>query len=140
MLAALYDVPAILTLLLIGTALLLLANGGRRLDATHLSLALYRTALVALWFAYYGFCWTRWGHTLGMRVWKLTVSRLDGSRLRWRDALLRFAAGIVAWLPLAAGVFAAAFDRQGRAWHDRWSRTRVTKWGQIHFPQAARGK
>jgi uncharacterized RDD family membrane protein YckC len=126
LLAAIYDVPAILTLLLIGTALLLLLNGGARLDASALSLALYRSWLAALWFAYYGLCWTRWGQTLGMRVWRIAVQRLDGSRLRWRDALLRFVTGIVAWLPFALGVFAAARDSEGRAWHDRWSRTRVT--------------
>jgi len=126
LLAAIYDVPAILTLLLIGTALVLILNRGARLDATALSLTLYRSWLAALWFAYYGFCWTRWGQTLGMRVWRIDAQRIDGSRLRWRDALLRFVTGIVAWLPFALGVFAAARDSEGRAWHDRWSRTRVT--------------
>jgi uncharacterized RDD family membrane protein YckC len=126
LLAALYDLPTLLTLFLIGTALLLLVNGGDRLDANALSVLLHRATLVALWIAYYGICWTRFGQSLGMRVWRLRLMRLDGSRVRWRDALLRLASGIVAWLPLALGVLAAAWDSEHRAWHDRLSRTRVT--------------
>jgi len=125
LLAALYDVPALFTLSLVLTALLLVINSGERLDAGPASLALYRACLVLLWTAYYGISWTRWGQTLGMRVWKLRVRRSDGSPMRWPDALLRLAASLIAWLPLALGVFAATWDPERRAWHDRLSSTRV---------------
>jgi uncharacterized RDD family membrane protein YckC len=127
LLAALYDFPALLLLFLLGTALLLLANRGARLDASSLSVALYRLVLVALWAAYYGWSWTRGGQTLGMRVWRIRLERNDGSPIRWTDALLRLAVAPLAWLPFAFGVLAAAWDPEHRAWHDRWSRTRVTR-------------
>ena len=126
LLAALHDVPVLLTLFLIGTVILLLANRGGRLDATALSVSIHRALLAALWIGYYGIGWTRFGQTLGMRVWRIRLARLDGSRVRWTGALLRLAAAVIAWLPLALGVFAAGWDTEGRAWHDRWSRTRVT--------------
>ncbi len=125
LLAALYDAPALFALSLLVTALLLVINRGERLDAGPYSLAIYRTCLVTLWAAYYGISWTRSGQTLGMRVWKLRARRPDGSPIRWPDALLRLAASLLAWLPLALGVLAAAWDPGRRAWHDRLSHTRV---------------
>lgn len=125
LLAALYDAPALFTLSLVLTALLLVINRGEQLAAGPASLALYRACLVLLWVAYYGVSWTRSGQTLGMRIWRLRVRRLDGSPLRWPDVLGRLAASLVAWLPLALGVVAAAWDPERRAWHDRLSRTRV---------------
>lgn len=125
LLAALYDAPAVFSLLVAGTALSLLINRGAPLDATALSLTLYRVELVGLWAAYYVTCWKRWGQSLGMRVWKLRVVRLNGRGLRWFDALLRLAASPLAWLPLGLGVIAASWDPDRRAWHDRLSRTRV---------------
>lgn len=125
LLAALYDAPALLTLFVIGTAVLVLGNRGAPLDASALSLSLHRTCLVGLWIAYYCVGWTRFGQTLGMRVWGIRLVRLDGARVRWSQALLRLASGVIAWLPLALGVVAACWDPERRAWHDRWSRTRV---------------
>jgi len=124
-LAALYDVPALFTLALLLTVLLLVVNRGERLDATAASLAVFRASLVVLWALYYAVSWTRWGHTLGMRVWKLRVQRADGTACRGSDALLRLVTSVIAWLPLGLGVIAAAWDPERRAWHDRLSRTRV---------------
>ena len=125
LLAALYDLPALLLLATLSTVLLLLANGGARLDENAVTAAIHRSCLITLWVAYYAISWTRWGQTLGMRVWRFRVVRAGGGRLRWADALLRLAAAIPAWLPLGLGVFAAARDRERRGWHDRWSRTRL---------------
>jgi uncharacterized RDD family membrane protein YckC len=60
-----------------------------------------------------------------MKVWRFRVVRADGAPLRWRDALLRLAVAVPAWLPLGIGLVAAAWDTGGRSWHDRWSRTRL---------------
>jgi len=125
LLAALYDAPAVFTLLLVGTALSLAINRGGRLDANALSHSIYRAGLVGIWAAYYLIGWRRWGQSLGMRVWKLRVERTDGASLRWSDAFLRLAASLLAWSPLALGVIAAAWDPDRRAWHDRLSHTRV---------------
>ena len=125
LLSALYDVPALITLFLGGTALLLAANRGMRLDADPPMAVLHRSLVGILWAGYYGTCWVRWGQTFGMKVWGIRLLRADGSPVRWSDALLRLASAPVAWVPLALGVFAATFEPGRRAWHDRWSRTRV---------------
>ena len=52
--------------------------------------------------AYFGRSWTRGGQTLGMRVWRLQVRRLDGAPLRWPVATVRFAAAL---LPVVAGLW-----------------------------------
>jgi uncharacterized RDD family membrane protein YckC len=125
LLAALYDFPALLLLAILGTALLLLANGGARLDESAVTSAIHRTTLIGLWIGYYGISWTRGGQTLGMKVWRFRVVRLDGAPLCWSDALLRLAVAMPAWLPLGIGLIAAAWDTERRSWHDRWSRTRL---------------
>ena len=53
---------------------------------------------------FFGWSWTHGGQTLGMRVWRLQVRRVDGSGLRWPVAVLRFAAGMA---PLVMGLAAA---------------------------------
>ena len=75
------------------------------------------------------FCgfWVHGGQTLGMRAWRLRVVRDDGHPLGWARAMARFAAGIVAALPLGLGLWWSAFDRQKRGWHDRWTGTRVVR-------------
>ncbi len=45
---------------------------------------------------FFGWSWTRGGQTLGMRVWRLQVRRLDGSGLRPTIAVLRFTVGAAA--------------------------------------------
>ncbi|MGQ0620636.1 MAG: RDD family protein [Panacagrimonas sp.] len=62
--------------------------------------------LVELWmksyffligFAFFGWFWTHGGQTLGMRAWRLSVRRLDGSALRWPVAALRFGVMLLTW-------------------------------------------
>ncbi|MDE2273859.1 MAG: RDD family protein, partial [Gammaproteobacteria bacterium] len=97
--------------------------------------------------------WTHGGQTIGMRTWKLRVVRLDGVRLDWYRALLRYLGMLIPWLLLLLGsellmtavrapqaltwrvagalaLLAAlaaflwpAFDRRRLAWHDRLSGT-----------------
>lgn len=51
---------------------------------------------------FFGWSWTRGGQTLGMRVWRLQVRRLDGLPLRWPVATLRFTAAL---LPVLLGLW-----------------------------------
>lgn len=81
---------------------------------------LYCVAVAAsfhLWF------WTHGGQTLGMRAWRLKVVREDGGPLGGRDALARWGAALVSWLPLGLGFLWSLVDRRGLAWHDRVSAT-----------------
>ena len=82
------------------------------------------TALVA---AFFCGCWVHGGQTLGMRAWRIRVLRDDGARLTWARAIARFAAALVAALPAGLGFWWSMLDETGRAWHDRWTRTRVVR-------------
>lgn len=89
---------------------------------------------------FFGWSWARGGQTLGMRVWRLQVRRLDGSGLRWPIAALRFTAGMAAcvaalWLgkhfgPVAYGAALLNFvpsllSERGRAFNDFAAGTEV---------------
>lgn len=63
-------------------------------------------ATVLVVFAFYGYCWTRSGQTLGMQTWRLELRRRDGRLLTWQDSFRRFVAaamvptlcGLASWL------------------------------------------
>lgn len=97
--------------------------------------------------AFFGWSWSRGGQTLGMRVWRLQVRRLDGSGLRWPIAVLRFSAGAATciaalWLgkhfgPAAYGAallnfVPALLSARGRAFNDYVAGTEV-----VVLPRAA---
>ena len=52
-------------------------------------------------FAYFGWCWTHGGRTLGLLAWKLVVVRDDGAIITWRDAAARFGVALIYFAPLA---------------------------------------
>jgi uncharacterized RDD family membrane protein YckC len=125
--AMFYDGLLLVAILMIATALLLPLTGGEAItpaDHPWLEFA-YRLVIAGLVVLFFGTFWTRRGQTLGMASWRLRVEREDGSLLTWGDTVKRLAAALLSWLPLGLGYFWIVFDREGRAWHDRLSRTRV---------------
>jgi uncharacterized RDD family membrane protein YckC len=85
----------------------------------------FRAWLVAVVAGFYAYFWTHGGQTLGMSAWRLRLVRADGGKPRLADALLRLACAAVALAPLGLGLLWMLIDRDGLAWHDRWSRTRL---------------
>lgn len=85
----------------------------------------YQAALLLVVVLFFCVFWTWRGQTVGMLAWRLRVERNDGSFLTWRDALLRLAGACVSFAALGLGYFWIWIDAEGRAWHDRWSGTRV---------------
>jgi uncharacterized RDD family membrane protein YckC len=69
--------------------------------------------------------WMRGGQTIGMRSWRLKVLRDDGEKLRFKDAVLRYLAAILSWSALGLGFIWVLIDKDGLAWHDRISKTRL---------------
>jgi len=125
--AMFYDGLLLVAILMIATALMLPLTGGEAItsaDHPWLELA-YRLVIAGLVVLFFGTFWTRRGQTLGMASWRLRVEREDGALLTWGDTVKRLAAALLSWLPLGLGYFWILFDREGRAWHDRLSRTRV---------------
>jgi uncharacterized RDD family membrane protein YckC len=85
----------------------------------------FRAWLVAVVIGFYAYFWTHGGQTLGMSAWRLRLVREDGGKPRLTDALLRLACATVSLAPAGLGLLWVLVDREGLAWHDRWSRTRL---------------
>ncbi|MGB5102233.1 MAG: RDD family protein [Steroidobacteraceae bacterium] len=133
--ALLYDTLLLLALFMVATAIMLPLTGGEAITpAAHPALEfIYRAVLLVLFVGFYGLFWTRRGQTLGMASWRLRVEREDGSLLTWPDTLRRLAAATVSLAAAGLGFVWILFDPERRAWHDRWTRTRV-----VQVPKRAR--
>lgn len=70
-------------------------------------------ALVLVTWLFYGYFWTRVGHTLGMQTWRLKVSRHNGGPLHWSDAIGRCAAACL--LPVVCGLISLLVWHNDRA-------------------------
>jgi len=125
--ALLYDTLLLLALFMVATAVMLPLTGGEAITpAGHPALEfVYRAVLLVLLVGFYGLFWTRRGQTLGMASWRLRVEREDGSLLTWADTVRRLAAATVSLAAAGLGFLWILFDPERRAWHDRWTRTRV---------------
>ena len=90
-----YDLLLVIALAFVATfAMLPLTGGEAILASTQGALA---HAYHALWmlvvFAYFGWCWTRSGQTLGMRAWRIELQDIAGRRVGWPGAITRFLLG-----------------------------------------------
>lgn len=82
--------------------------------------------LMAVLASYFGYCWQRSGQTIGMFSWRLLLTDVQGRRVSWGRALLRFAIAAV----LGFGVLGLLWmwiDTDGLALQDRLSGTRVVR-------------
>lgn len=122
--AMFYDAWLILALWLLGATADALIRSALDIgtSGTHLPLQAY---LLASPFLFYGWFWTHGGQTLGMRAWRLRLLDIDGRPVTWRHALIRVAGAQVSLLVVGLGYLWVLFDRDGLAWHDRWSKTRL---------------
>jgi uncharacterized RDD family membrane protein YckC len=79
--------------------------------------------------------WSTTGQTPGSRLMRITVcSADDGSILRPRRAVFRFACLVLAAIPLLAGFLPILFDERRRGLHDMLAGTVV-----VEAPQLSRG-
>lgn len=86
---------------------------------------LFQLYLLGLILGFFCWFWVRGGQTLGMRAWRIRLVRSDGTPVRLGDALLRLAAAALSWAALGLGFLWIWLDRDGLAWHDRLSGTRL---------------
>ncbi len=87
--------------------------------------ALLQGYLLLICWLFNAWFWVHGGQTLGMRAWRLRLTRADGGPITWRIAGLRCAAALLALAPLGLGYWWVLFDKDKRAWHDRLSGTRL---------------
>ena len=118
--ALIYDALLLFAVLFAATVPVLLFTGGRAVGPNSPAFTAY---LLAVSYAYFGWCWTRSGQTLGMRAWRMRVRTREGARLGWRRSLGRFAAALVSLGAAGAGLLWIVFDRDRLSLHDRLSGT-----------------
>lgn len=127
--ALLYDGVLLLGLLMLATLVLIVPYDLIAARPYPHGDFIYRTLLqgylLAVIAGFYVYFWTHGGQTLGMRTWRLRVVREGGSPLSTVDAMRRFVWATVSIAPLGLGLWWCLFDREGLAWHDRRSRTRL---------------
>ena len=124
LLAIVYDTVVVIGLLLLAGALSLPLTGDRHQAFRD---PVYTVFLLAVWFAYLGFCWTRGGQTLGMRAWRIRIIDDAGKRVGWRASAIRFGVSLLAAAPLGLGFWWSLGDAGRRTWHDRASGTRLVR-------------
>lgn len=96
------------------------AAGGRAATGPLLQLPLF--AAVTVFFVWF---WSRSGQTLGMQSWRLKLETETGELIGWRAGICRLALALLSFLCLGAGYWWILVDPERRAWHDRWTGTRV---------------
>ncbi len=162
--SGLYDALIMLAICILATFLVMPFTHSRVLETLYAHSSglkvSYQVGLLILGYVFFGGFWTHGGQTIGMRTWKLRVVRLDGARLDWYRALLRYLGMLIPWLLLLLGsellmsavqspqalawrlagalaLLAAlaaflwpAFNRRRLAWHDRLSGTRLVLSGK----------
>jgi len=78
--------------------------------------------------AYFVGCTAKWGQTAGKRLLGLRVARGGGDSVGFGRALLRETVGRwVAGVVLGLGYVWAAWDKDGRGWHDKLAGTVVVR-------------
>lgn len=122
LLVMVYDSLVVTALLLLATALALVAGFDQVTAGEDPLFTLY---LLAVWFLYLGWFWHRGGMTVGMRSWQVLIEREDGQRPGWGQCLLRFLVSFVSAACFGLGFAWSLFDAQKRTWHDLASNTRL---------------
>jgi uncharacterized RDD family membrane protein YckC len=113
----LYEAVLLFAIAFLGTWLFQFAAGTLRIEGwrTHL-LQLF---LLAVFAAYFLWCWLRGGQTLAMKAWRIRLVAKDGhARLPPKAALLRFVYALLL-VPTTIGIFWAMVDRDRQFLHDR---------------------
>ena len=85
----------------------------------------YFTYLLLVACGFFSGFWMKGGQTLGMKTWRLRVETDQGQTLGLKQALLRFFAAILAWLPAGLGFLWMLVDPKRKALHDHISGTRI---------------
>lgn len=126
--ALIYDSVLLLGVLMLAVMLVVVPYGlftGGSPDENPVLLLLMQGYLLAVICGFYVFFWTHGGQTLGMRAWRFRAIRDDGQGLDTGDALRRFAWAALSLLPAGLGLLWCLIDRDGLAWHDRRSGSRL---------------
>ena len=113
--ALLYDLLIVVAIVMVVGLLCQLATGGRLIGTG-------RAIVIPLWYqilqalvvsAYFVSAWLRGGQTLGMRSWRIRITRDDGGALTLQQALIRL---LVAAAPLVLLMLAPIVGLRAALW------------------------
>jgi uncharacterized RDD family membrane protein YckC len=115
LLALIYDLVAVLAIVMVVGLLCQLATGGRLITTgAQIHIAWWYQPLQALVVAaYFALSWLRGGQTLGMRPWRIRVTTRQGAPLSARQSLVRV---IAAALPLLLLLLAPLIGLKPTLW------------------------
>jgi len=121
-----YDLLVVAALMMIAGFAALALTGGVAIDA---GTWWFRVLLILVIVSFFCGFWVRGGQTIGMRAWRLQLTRDagHGRPVSPIQALGRLAAAVLSALPAGLGYLWILFDRRGLAWHDRLSGTRIVR-------------
>lgn len=114
LLALVYDLLAVVAIIMVVGLLCQMVTGGQLFDAHGKPQTWwFQPVEYVVVSAYFIASWLRGGQTLGMRPWRIRVTRMDGSKLSLRQGLIRL---IVAALPLLLLEFHPWIGLRGALW------------------------
>jgi len=116
--AIFYDCFLLTAILFIITGITIVLNGGKAVEQEHALYPVLVFSLAAMIYVYFTWFWVNGGQTLGMKTWKIRLMPLDGHRLSWRSASIRFFTSIISWCCFGLGFLWSLFDSRRRCWHD----------------------
>jgi uncharacterized RDD family membrane protein YckC len=116
--AIFYDCFLLTAILFITTGITIVLNGGKAVEQEHALYPVLVFSLAAMIYVYFTWFWVNGGQTLGMKTWKIRLMPLDGHRLSWRSAGIRFFTSIISWCCCGLGFLWSLFDSRRRCWHD----------------------
>jgi uncharacterized RDD family membrane protein YckC len=118
----LYEAILLFAIGFAASSLFFYASGG--LGASGHGRTMLQLFLVAVFAAYFLWCWLRGGQTLAMKTWKIRLVAPGHDRVPPLTALLRFVLALLA-VPTGIALGWALFDRDRQFLHDRIAGTRL---------------
>jgi len=125
--AIIYDSLLVLALMFLATLPFVAVRGGEPVDPGNI---FYQLTLLLIAYFFFTTYWSVYGRTLGMQAWRLQLETLNGNKPGFGAASIRFFAATISWLPAGLGFWWQLWDKDGLAWHDRLSGTRLR-----HYPK-----
>lgn len=120
--AILYDNLLILALMILASLAFIAVRGGESVASGD---SVYRFVLLIIAYLFYVGYWAHYGRTLGMQSWRMQLETANGEKPDFARASLRFFAVFLSLVPLGLGFWWQLWDKDGLAWHDRMSGTRL---------------
>ncbi len=118
----LYDGLLLFAVAFAAAWLFFFASGGRGAQGWERSALQF--FLIAVFAAYFLWCWLRGGQTLAMKTWRIRLVTPAHARIPARAALLRFVLALVL-VPTGIGIGWSLIDRDRQFLHDRLAGTRL---------------